>query len=1448
MAGLCEGGNEPSGSLKAICNWVERKCISDFVIKKLRKNVALSLIDEVKVIEENEKRRLEEAKKLLELEIAQLKEKLQEVTNEKIQLDSQNKILGSNISSLYKTATAEIERKDRMIADLRKEKDSILFRRKTKKTATAKKESVPVPVPETTDNNWNSEEVDVPVVENDNSEPYYDYPIDVDYEERDFNNYYSNNTSTHAEQPPQEMETIFSKRQKLRLAAENTPPVNPVTSKEEQNSDVPWCLIPLQETETTAKSSHHRNAYVSKDRSPVLQTESRKELEYSSHNRSRRETKTDDKYDGIHDRTRKSVTDSSRSSSTTLKDSVSRHSRYRDEYKSYSKYKSEKYSRSDDRSRKYSSSSYSRWGTHRPPRSMREASVSRALRSLRSRSVSQCRSKVKSVIVTERKTSEVKYSAIADASSHSKSSSKPDTTKPGMKKQTQNEVQNKNSENQTCKTKDKDGNDVNSGPKHSNAELPSTEIKSSFNLPVNNSEPEMQLLSSFEDSSKINSSENGTELQVNSTSKIMKDQTKIDDCKDKSVARLSEHFSFKRSGRTKIVKLNNEKSLGEAMKSALKSNILENEKSELTHVPDQKRGTKRSYENEDENDVQFPLFKRKALDDITRKECYNNTDDIVTYSKPNNDRIKQANTDLARENSMKNEKCSDESASLKDMDISEMKTIDETKERKDQEDEYMVLDIEEGELCDEDDIDKRRTEIKEILSKKDSKSGDTRLETRDKNIEKRKDNGSHHGDRSKLRSERRFSDSKRKTAGSSRSEYSAKRGYERSRTPFRFNNHCKRRSPSELLTGNRSGRMSRDRDIRSRSFEDVSKTYRGPERHNIIDNLEGKGKKHEDKRGSSEEKKREKSSKDEPKKLSSNQRDVEKMEKHEYNTENVQEKGDSLKIGKKNHKEESQTRKDDSSRKHDDSHDKIKPLEKSVKRGNKKCTDKEVLLPGTEPMITDKVIKTLESRDSTKSNPCGNKSNNETSRSRNSTCEDENVHVEMKKNNGAYYSLEDGHATTSELLENTFLGSENENCNKSDKSLSKIEEIKSTSTKDNKTHIEEDGDHRNVEKICVEEEKEDNSVTYNSISRTETSSINEPSDSIQRKSSKQLDTDVTRRSTSEKNPKTLPPDLNNITEITRNRKEDKVSKSRSCESRSDYVHEKEDEELQQKVSKELNIEQTESSVTVRSENKKREMTKIKEGDDFKQKHEHISRNEITDDRPLSHSKQELETKERHGSKREKNQETNVQDKENEESQQMCKQLISEQIEPVETVESENKKRKTAETIEVVQNFKQKHEHTSRSETVEDRPLSRSIQYDPIDSSKTELETKERYRSKREKNQKSNVQDKENEESQEMCKQLITEQTKSSETVNSENKKRETAETNEVIHDFKQKHEHASRSEITEDRPLSRSKQYDPIDSFKIEPETNERHRSKREKTKIVMFRIRKMNHSRFANS
>ena len=64
---------------------------------------------------------LEETKKVLGDEVTRLKGKLEEVTIERNELKFKNKNLSLNISTLYKTAAAEIERKDKLIVQLRRE-------------------------------------------------------------------------------------------------------------------------------------------------------------------------------------------------------------------------------------------------------------------------------------------------------------------------------------------------------------------------------------------------------------------------------------------------------------------------------------------------------------------------------------------------------------------------------------------------------------------------------------------------------------------------------------------------------------------------------------------------------------------------------------------------------------------------------------------------------------------------------------------------------------------------------------------------------------------------------------------------------------------------------------------------------------------------------------------------------------------------------------------------------------------------------------------------------------------------------------------------------------------------------------------------------------------------------------------------------------------------------
>jgi hypothetical protein len=59
----------------------------------------------------------------------ELKQKYEEVSVRRTFLEKENRILKANISSLFKTAVAEIERKNSQISELRKELDDLILRR-----------------------------------------------------------------------------------------------------------------------------------------------------------------------------------------------------------------------------------------------------------------------------------------------------------------------------------------------------------------------------------------------------------------------------------------------------------------------------------------------------------------------------------------------------------------------------------------------------------------------------------------------------------------------------------------------------------------------------------------------------------------------------------------------------------------------------------------------------------------------------------------------------------------------------------------------------------------------------------------------------------------------------------------------------------------------------------------------------------------------------------------------------------------------------------------------------------------------------------------------------------------------------------------------------------------------------------------------------------------------
>ena len=65
----------------------------------------------------------------IEEENRKLKEKMDQMKQRQNLLEKENRILKANISSLYKTAIAEVDRKNSQINELRSELDDLILRR-----------------------------------------------------------------------------------------------------------------------------------------------------------------------------------------------------------------------------------------------------------------------------------------------------------------------------------------------------------------------------------------------------------------------------------------------------------------------------------------------------------------------------------------------------------------------------------------------------------------------------------------------------------------------------------------------------------------------------------------------------------------------------------------------------------------------------------------------------------------------------------------------------------------------------------------------------------------------------------------------------------------------------------------------------------------------------------------------------------------------------------------------------------------------------------------------------------------------------------------------------------------------------------------------------------------------------------------------------------------------
>ncbi|PNF30958.1 hypothetical protein B7P43_G02055, partial [Cryptotermes secundus] len=256
---------------------------------------------------------LQERRKVLEDEVAQLKEKLKGVTAEKNELDSKNRSLGLNISCLYKTATAEIGRKDRLIAELRREKDNIIFRRVKNVTTTESDHKSEKPGNHQYHQDT-SEQTDHPAAEIEQKESGY----------ADADNRISQELTSYKDLPPESTCTVFSRR---RL---NIIPENKLTSLEKSREyanrepATSCSLIPVSVTEPhkdISEKVHHNSAYLSKDIDSVSQNEVTRSVSNSENGSKLPNTRdtlhSEIKSESVHVKTKKRNIDSSKHTSHT---------------------------------------------------------------------------------------------------------------------------------------------------------------------------------------------------------------------------------------------------------------------------------------------------------------------------------------------------------------------------------------------------------------------------------------------------------------------------------------------------------------------------------------------------------------------------------------------------------------------------------------------------------------------------------------------------------------------------------------------------------------------------------------------------------------------------------------------------------------------------------------------------------------------------------------------------------------------------------------------------------------------------------------------------------------------------------------------------------------------------------------------------------------------------
>ena len=682
--------------------------------------------------------------------------------------------------------------------------------------------------------------------------------------------------------PPEKVLTVFSRR-RLHLIPENKKLISLDKSNEDikHKSVIPWNLIPITDTERHKDINvqvHNNSAYLNKEYVSPSQTESKRKRSSSENCRylssARNFVHAETESERMHTKRKEFNVHSSKSTSHTMsRGPVSRHFHQGYEHKPYWKYKAERHYEN------YRSSTYprytvsghhsnsKRWESYKIPRVTRETSLSRAFRSVRSWPRSRSRSVSQSRIMTESIQDSAKRRYCSRTSSGSMRSALTEISD----KSTDLSLKLPDSDTSTSRTKTQLSTD--------------TRLEDSKNIDF---KPQKKVTQDTEPHSVMGAA--GAEFEhslktAQTTPVINTPMSPSAGSKRGSgsttLLNLSEHSSFKRSRRAKIVELNTEMKPSEARTT----DLVKNTSNKLFSEQNQSGGIKRLLETEEADEVHLPDSKRQALNDITGRECYNYTEnDNFTDHKQlySGTVMKQPSSCSVNENMLKDSKLNgNRTDSIQNVDTAMLKGKKKPKEQTEETGlQNIKLNVEQL-TVDSAGIKKETSSIIRINSHS-TESNATNINDTNRRMTDR-----HHGEHVKIRFERKPSDTKRKASGSRRPQYNSQRYCERSCTPITPNSHCKRRSPSELLNKDKAGRilsntdeMVRNERSRSRSFEGTS-TYRESEKYKVIGSVDGKSVKYLANRVNSEEQRmKNKYSKGDTKKSGSSQDYKEKKEKH----------------------------------------------------------------------------------------------------------------------------------------------------------------------------------------------------------------------------------------------------------------------------------------------------------------------------------------------------------------------------------------------------------------------------------------------------------------------------------------------------------------------------------------------------------------------------------------